>query len=288
LLPAAEEQDGLADDLAVAGHLSALLDEASEGCDTGTGADHDDRLRRVGGELEVRVADVDRDVDAVILVARSGDGVVEAVRVGVRVTVLLLLQGEEVVGCDTLDYVRCTRDFDGLDDGCDGDLLGLDERGGRDGVVARLDLVQAFDEDREGDVIPRVAFGVSLEELSNIVVLAGDLGVEVVLVATNLLHLSLDLFVGGELRQAANELTGKRCADLHVEANGSVVGGRRREWNLGGSIETLDSDDSVPLAVEVHDLEKSVNLLTSVRRPDSNVISSGVRKVRARDVDFHV
>lgn len=119
---------------------------------------------------------MDGDVAAVILVARSRDGVVEAVRVGVRLAVLLLLEGEEVVGGDTLDDVRRAGDFDGLDDGRDGDLLGLDERGGRDGVVAGLNLVQAFDEDGEGDVVPGVAFGVSLEELSDVVALAGNLG----------------------------------------------------------------------------------------------------------------
>ena len=70
---------------------------------------------------------MDRHVNAVVLVARTGDGVVETVGIRVRVAVLLLLEGEEVVGCDTLDDVRSTGDFDGFDDGCDGDLLGLDE-----------------------------------------------------------------------------------------------------------------------------------------------------------------
>jgi len=73
---------------------------------------------------------VDRHVNAVVLVARTGDGVVETVGIGVRVTVLLLLQSEEVVGGDTLDDVRSAGNFDGLDDSCDGDLLGLDERRG--------------------------------------------------------------------------------------------------------------------------------------------------------------
>jgi len=44
LLPAAEEQDGLADVLAVPGHFRALLDETPERRDTGTGANHDDGL----------------------------------------------------------------------------------------------------------------------------------------------------------------------------------------------------------------------------------------------------
>ena len=73
---------------------------------------------------------MDRHVNAVVLVARTGDGIVETVRIGVGVAVLLLLEGEEVVSCDTLDHVRSTGDFDGFDDSCDGDLLGLDERGG--------------------------------------------------------------------------------------------------------------------------------------------------------------
>ena len=44
LLPAAEEQNGLSDVLAIASHFRALLDETSERRDTGTGADHDDGL----------------------------------------------------------------------------------------------------------------------------------------------------------------------------------------------------------------------------------------------------
>ena len=45
LLPAAEEQDGLADVLAIASHFRALLDETSERRDTGAGTDHDDWLK---------------------------------------------------------------------------------------------------------------------------------------------------------------------------------------------------------------------------------------------------
>lgn len=44
LLPAAEEQDGLADVLTIASQFRALLDETSERRDTGTGANHDDGL----------------------------------------------------------------------------------------------------------------------------------------------------------------------------------------------------------------------------------------------------
>ena len=44
LLPAAEEQDSLADVLAIASHFRALLDETSERRNTSTGANHDDGL----------------------------------------------------------------------------------------------------------------------------------------------------------------------------------------------------------------------------------------------------
>jgi len=44
LLPAAEEQDSLADVLTITSHLRALLDESSERRNTGTRTNHDDGL----------------------------------------------------------------------------------------------------------------------------------------------------------------------------------------------------------------------------------------------------
>jgi len=75
LLSAAEEQDCFSDGLAGLGLGGALLDEGAEGGDTRSGADHDDGLGGVRGELEVGVADMDGDVDTVVLVAGAGDGV---------------------------------------------------------------------------------------------------------------------------------------------------------------------------------------------------------------------
>ena len=116
---------------------------------------------------------MDGDVDAVVFVARAGQGVLQTMRVGVRGAVLLLFESEEVVCCDAFDNVVSA----GLrsHDRGDGDLLLLRQGGRRDGVVARLDLVQALNEDGEGNVVPGVAFGVRLEELSDVVVIAGKL-----------------------------------------------------------------------------------------------------------------
>ena len=66
---------------------------------------------------------MDGDVDSVVLVPGAGDGVGESVGAGVRVTILLLLQGQEVVGGDTLEDVRASGELDALDDGGDGGNL---------------------------------------------------------------------------------------------------------------------------------------------------------------------
>ena len=115
---------------------------------------------------------MDGDVDAVVFVAGARNGVGEAVGIGAGVAVLFLFEGEEVVGRDALDDVVGARGADFLDDGGDADAVFLRERGGGDGVVARLDLVDAFDEEGEGNVGPGV-LGVDVREhLGDVVVLA--------------------------------------------------------------------------------------------------------------------
>lgn len=102
---ASEEQKSGSDLLALGGESSTFLDETTEGGNTGTRTNHDDGLGRIRRQLEVGVADMDRHVNSIVLVARTGDGVSQAMGVGLRVTVLLLLEGQKVVGGDTLNHV---------------------------------------------------------------------------------------------------------------------------------------------------------------------------------------
>lgn len=127
-LAAAEKQNGTTNVDAVARLLSTFLDEASERSNTSSGADHDDGLGGVGRQLEVGVADVNRDVDAIVLVAGAVQLVGQTKGRRVGVSVLLLLQSEQVVGGDATERVFSTNDHGRLDDGGDGNLLGLDER----------------------------------------------------------------------------------------------------------------------------------------------------------------
>jgi hypothetical protein len=71
--------------------LSTLLNETAEGSDTSTRTNHDDRLAGVRGELEVGVTNMDRNVDAIILVAGACKLVALTERCRVGVAVLLLL-----------------------------------------------------------------------------------------------------------------------------------------------------------------------------------------------------
>jgi len=92
LLPTSEEEEGAADVLSCFGLGSAFLDERAEGCNAGTGSDHDDGFGGVGRELEVRVADVYGDVNAIVLVAWTGDFVGKTVGIRRGIAVLLLLE----------------------------------------------------------------------------------------------------------------------------------------------------------------------------------------------------
>jgi hypothetical protein len=128
-LATSEEQKGSSDLLALGSESSTFLDETTEGSDTSSRTNHDDGLGRIRRQLEVGVADVNRNVNSVVLVARAGDGVGQTVGIGLRVTILLLLQGQEVVGGNTLDHVRGTGQANRLDDSGDADLILLDQGG---------------------------------------------------------------------------------------------------------------------------------------------------------------
>ena len=108
-LTATKEQKRGANLLALSGQGSTFLDESTERSHTGTRTNHDDRLGRVRGKLEVRVTNVDRHVDSIVLVARTSNRVGQTMRIRSGITVLLLLQGQEVVGGHTLDNVVVTR-----------------------------------------------------------------------------------------------------------------------------------------------------------------------------------
>src|SRR3954465_14609847 len=102
-LTASKEQKCRSNLLTLGGESSTFLNESTERRNTSTGANHDDGLGGVRGELEVGVADVDRHMDTIVLVAGTGDRVSQAMRIGRGVAILLLLQRQEVVGGDTLD-----------------------------------------------------------------------------------------------------------------------------------------------------------------------------------------
>lgn len=124
-LAAAKEEQSLANLLAVLGLLHALTDEATHGRNTGTGTNADDGLGGIRGELEVGVADMNGDVDTIVLVTGASEFVGKTKRARFGLAVLLLLEREEVVGGDTAEGVITTRKLGTFDNGSDGNLLGL-------------------------------------------------------------------------------------------------------------------------------------------------------------------
>jgi len=140
-LTATEEQQSSSDLLTLGSKSCTLLDETAERSNTSTGTNHDNGLRGIGRQLEVGMTDVNGNVDTIILVARTGNGVSQAVGVGRGVAILLLLQSQKIVGSDTLNHMRSTRQTNGLDNSSNADLVLLNQRRGRNGVVPRLKLV---------------------------------------------------------------------------------------------------------------------------------------------------
>jgi hypothetical protein len=100
------------------------------------------------------MTNMNRNVNAIILVSRTSDRVLQAMGVRLRVTVLLLLEGQKVVSSDTLENVGCSGLLARFNDSSDGNLVLLHKRRGRDRVVTRLNLQQAFHHQREGNLIP--------------------------------------------------------------------------------------------------------------------------------------
>lgn len=115
-----------------------------------------------------------------------------------------------------------------------------------------------------------------------------DLLVEVILFGAELGHLGPCLRIGSKSSELGEELTRHGSADFHVVANNSVVGGGSWEGNLGGRLESLDADNSVALFGETQDVHKAIDLLTRVRGPNSDVVTSLVVEVRGADIDIHV
>lgn len=278
-LAAAKEEQSLANLLAVLGLLDALADETTHGSDTGTRTNADDGLGGIRGELKVRVADMDRNVDAVVLVAGAGDFVGKTEGAGLGIPVLLLLECEEVVGGDTAEGVITTGKLGTFDDRSDGNLLGLFEGRGGDGVVAGLELGDALNESREGDVGPFLALADDIQNPGDVEMVNADLLMEVILFGTELGHFGLGLRIGSKSSELSEELTGDGSANFHVVANDSVVGGGSREGNLGGCLESLDADNSVALIGETQDVHEAINLITRVRGPNSDVVASLIVEV---------
>lgn len=287
-LSASKEQESLANFDSILSLLGTFLNESTERGNTSSRANHDDGLTRVRGQLEVGVTNMDRNVNTIILVARTHDFVALTKGCGVGVTILLLLQGQEIVGGNAAERITTSRNHLGLNDGSDGNLLRLDQRRGRDGVVTRLELGNTFDKGREGNLSPLLALANSSQETRDVVVMGSSLLVEIILVVTKSVHLSLDLVVGSKGGQGRNKLTGNRSTDLEVVPEDSIVGRRVGEGDLGSGFQSLDSDDFVLLCGQIEDIEETGDLIARVGGPDSNVISSLVPEVRTANVDFHV
>ena len=203
------------------------------------------------------------------------------------VAVLLLLQGQEVVGGHTLDNVVVTRQTSGLNDSSDTDLVLLNHGGRRDGVVPRLELVDTFDDQGERNSSERLRRD-GLQGLGDVEALVGDLLVEVILVATETNDLSLGLLIGSKGGQSCNELTGHGGADFQVVAESGIVGRGSGNGNLGSNIQALDVDDRVALFLETENLKSPINLDTGVGGPHRNVITGLVGETASSNADFHV
>ena len=282
--PAPEEEERLSNVDTVLRLSSSLLNKRAERCDASAWPNHDDGLGGVRWKFEVGVPDVDRNMNPIVLVAGTHDLIGSAKRRGIVVTILLLLQGQDVVGRHAAE--RCVASRDGLilDHSGNRDGLGLHQGRRRDGVVPRLELVQALNEGGERNLRPFLATADLTQEASNVDVVGHGLVMEVVLIVTKMAHLRLTLFGGGKRGESCDKLPGDGSTDFHVVADNGVVSGRGRERNLSSRLESLDVDNLMALIGETEDVEETINLITRVCRPDGDMVTSLVGQVRLADV----
>lgn len=73
---------------------------------------------------------MDGDVNTIITIPGASDLIGETKRTRVRLAILLLLEGQKIIGGDTPERVFTARQMLALDDGGDGDHLRLFQRRG--------------------------------------------------------------------------------------------------------------------------------------------------------------
>ena len=287
-VPTSEKEYRPPDLIAPLRYRSSLLDEAAERCDARAGTDHDNRLGGIRRQLEVRMADMHRHMDAIVLVPRSIDRIRQTMGIRMLFPMLSLLQRKQVIRRHAANDVLRVRDADLLHDRRDRNLLLLHERARGDGVVARLDLVDAFDEEAEWHVGPCARRVNLLEDLCDVEVLGRDLVLEVVLVGSQFRHLRFRSVVGRKGGERVDKLARNGARDFDVVAHGGVVSRWGGEGHACGRVEGFDADDRMALLRETEDGEEAVDFFAAIRGPDGDVVAGLVREVRARDVDFHV
>lgn len=112
---------------------------------------------------------------------------------------------------------------------CDGNYVWRDERGGRDGIVARPEVGHSLDKDGKGDHPPLSSRADNFQKLSYVIEPTFGLGMELVLVTTQLCHLCLEIDIWCKGSNASYKLTSDGTADLKVVARNGVECG----WGMG-------------------------------------------------------
>ena len=93
LPPATEEQHRFANRLTGLGLGRSFLEKGAERGNARSRSDHDDGFRGIRGQLEVGVANMNRHMETIVLVAWARDDIVQTVWIWMGLSMLLLLQG---------------------------------------------------------------------------------------------------------------------------------------------------------------------------------------------------
>lgn len=81
-ITATKEQNRRSNVLATFSQSSSFLDEATERRNASTGSDHDDGFGRIRRQLEIGVANMDWDVNSIVLVARTSNSICQTMGIG--------------------------------------------------------------------------------------------------------------------------------------------------------------------------------------------------------------
>ena len=149
-------------------------------------------------------------------------------------------------------------------------------------------MIESFENEREGDLGPRLIPRGSFHDLSNVEITMSNALREGIFITTKTSHFSFRMFGRSELSKSREGLTTHGGADFKIVTENGFVCSGSRNGDFSGGIRAGDFDDGLALVFYSKDAEETVDFAISIGRPDGEMVSGLVGKAGAFEGDFHV